>query len=135
MSIDSAVLYGEYTILMIGLIYGNLKYITCSFILVEFILLFTNLLIVIFIHSIPENYQCPECKSKEFIDYGETIECRHCGLELFKEFLNSEIDEENLLSADELDSIAESFQDELKDEKTRKKFRESIEKDQQDTLE
>jgi DNA-directed RNA polymerase subunit RPC12/RpoP len=96
---------------------------------VGFILLFTNLIIVIFIHNIPDNYRCPNCNSKEFVDYGETIECVHCGSEFFKKFLNSEIDEDNLLSNQELNALANVFHKELQNEEHRERFFKSLDKD------
>ena len=76
-------------------------------------------------------YQCPACKSKDVIEYDEHIECRECGLEFFIEFLNSEIDEENLLSKQELETITGAF-DEFEDKETRKKFLKDSKKDLSD---
>jgi len=101
------------------------------FILKGFILLVTTLLIVMFIHTLPADSRCPNCHSREFIEYEETIECTHCGLKFFKDFLGNEIDEENILSDQELEGIFDSFP-ELKDEKARERFLKSIEKDLED---
>ncbi|MFW9821184.1 MAG: hypothetical protein ACFFE5_16390, partial [Candidatus Thorarchaeota archaeon] len=66
----------------------------------------------------PSKFRCPNCQSTEYIDYGELIECSGCGFEFFKEFLYSEIDEENLMSDQDLEGFIESFQDDFKDEIT-----------------
>jgi len=72
--------------------------------------------------------QCPNCQSSDVIEYDEYIECLSCGLEFFKESIDSEIDEENLLSEQELKGFADAFE-ELKDDKKRKKFLKSLEED------
>ncbi len=79
----------------------------------------------------PSRIRCPNCNSEELIDYGDIIECIHCGYEFFKEFLNSEIDEENILSSQELEGFTKTFQDEFKTKKERKKFNKLIEKNRQ----
>jgi hypothetical protein len=90
---------------------------------------------MIFNPKMPSEFRCPNCHSNEFIDYGELIECRDCGFEFFKEFINSEIDEDNILSDQDLESLMESFKDEFKEEKTRKRFSKLIEKDLDDVQE
>jgi hypothetical protein len=82
--------------------------------------------------KMPSEIRCPNCHSGEFIDYGELVECSQCGYEFFKEFINSEIDEENILSDQELRSLSETFQDSFKEKKDRKKIIKSIDKDLQD---
>lgn len=109
--------------------------ITNTFKLVGFILLFTNLLIVMFISQIPSDFHCPNCGCGEFYDYGEIIECKNCRFEYFKEFLGSEIDKENLLSDHELEGLVDSFQDEFKDKKKSERFLKLIEKDLEDLQE
>ncbi|MFX0106155.1 MAG: hypothetical protein ACFE75_11775 [Candidatus Hodarchaeota archaeon] len=74
----------------------------------------------------PPQYQCPNCQSGDIIEYDDYIECLNCGLEFFKEFINGEVDEENLLSEQELKAFADSFE-ELKDDEKRKKFTKSLE--------
>ncbi len=73
-------------------------------------------------------YYCPACKSKNVIEYEEIIECPSCNLEFFKEGLG-EIADENKLSVQELNGITKAF-DDFEDETTRKKFVESLEKDE-----
>lgn len=72
--------------------------------------------------------QCPNCQSSDIIEYNEHIECLSCGLEFFKESIDREIDEENILSEQELKGFADTFE-ELKDDKKRKKFLKSLEED------
>ena len=76
----------------------------------------------------PSEFRCPACHSEDIIDHGELIECRGCGLEFFKEFIGSEINEENLLSEQELKAFTETF-DELKDDEKRKKVIKSLKDD------
>ncbi|MFW9972390.1 MAG: hypothetical protein ACFFDF_19555 [Candidatus Odinarchaeota archaeon] len=83
---------------------------------------------MISISQIPSDFRCPNCGCVEFIDYGEFIECKNCRLEYFKEFIGSEIDEENLLSDQDLEGLSDSFS-ELKDEKTRRRFLKSLKED------
>ncbi len=71
---------------------------------------------------------CPSCKSENILDHGNYIECHFCKLDFFKEYFNSDIDEENLLSIQELEGIADAF-DELKEKNQRKKFIKSLEDD------
>jgi hypothetical protein len=66
--------------------------------------------------------QCPVCRSTDIIEYDEYIECLDCGLEFFKEFIENEIDEENLLSEQELKGFADAFE-EFKNDDQRKKFK------------
>jgi hypothetical protein len=90
---------------------------------------------MIFNPKMPSEFRCPNCQSDEYIDYGELIECSHCGFEFFKEFLNSEIDEDNLLTDQDLEGFTESFQDDIKEEEKQKSFLKSIEDDIQDLQE
>jgi len=49
--------------------------------------------------------QCPNCHSTDIIEYDEYLECLDCGLEFFKEFTDSEIDEENFLCKKEFNFL------------------------------
>jgi hypothetical protein len=90
---------------------------------------------MIFHPKMPEEFRCPNCQSDEFIDYGELIECSQCGFEFFKEILDSDMEEENILSDQELEGLTEAFQDEFKDKKDRERFFKSIEDDLNDLQE
>ncbi|MFX0005458.1 MAG: hypothetical protein ACFFA7_06155 [Promethearchaeota archaeon] len=105
------------------------------FIFSVFILLVITYLLMIFHPKMPSEFRCPNCQSNEYIDYGELIECRDCGFEFFKEFLYSEIDEDNLMSDQDLEALADSFEDDFKDEMTQKKFLKSIDEDLKDIQE
>ncbi|MFW9972895.1 MAG: hypothetical protein ACFFDF_22100 [Candidatus Odinarchaeota archaeon] len=70
-------------------------------------------------------FRCPICNSDQFLDYGEYIECTQCGFEFFKEFLDSGIDEENVLTDQELKGFSKAFQD----EKDKRRFLKSIDDD------
>jgi len=83
---------------------------------------------MIFNPKMPSEYQCPSCHSKDTIDHGDFIECCRCGREFYKEFLDSDIDEENISSIQELHGFVDSFE-EFKDEKKRKKFLDSLDDD------
>jgi hypothetical protein len=87
---------------------------------------------MIFNPKMPSEFRCPNCQSNEYIDYGELIECSDCGFEFFKEFLHSEIDEENLLTDQDLEGFADTFQDDLKEEMTQKRILKSVEDDLKD---
>ena len=76
----------------------------------------------------PSKIHCPKCQSEDIIDYGDNFECSHCKSEFFKESLISEIDEEDLLSEQELEGFVDTF-DELKDKNKRKKFLDSLKDD------
>ena len=65
-------------------------------------------------------YHCPACKNEEIIESDKSIHCPHCKLDFEKEFLGV-IDDENILSQQELGGIIDAFDDEdkkkmLKDE-------------------
>ncbi|MFX0002935.1 MAG: hypothetical protein ACFFAA_03725 [Promethearchaeota archaeon] len=90
---------------------------------------------MIFNPKMPSEFRCPNCHSNEFIDYGDLVECIYCGFEFFKEFIDSEIDEDNILSDQDLNSLTESFKEEFKEEQTQKRFSKLIKKDLEDTEE
>ncbi|MFX0155081.1 MAG: hypothetical protein ACFE9Q_11190 [Candidatus Hodarchaeota archaeon] len=73
----------------------------------------------------PSDYQCPSCQSEEIIDHGDFIECSRCGGEFYKEFLNSNMDKENISPIQDLHGFIDSFE-EFKDEKKRKEFLNSL---------
>jgi len=79
----------------------------------------------------PSEYHCPRCKSEKVIVYDDHIECTQCGLRFFIKDIESDIDEENLLSEQEKKDIIDGF-DELKDEETRRKFLKSLDEDLKD---
>ncbi|MFX1315693.1 MAG: hypothetical protein ACFE9T_07505 [Promethearchaeota archaeon] len=58
----------------------------------------------------PAKFHCPRCKSKEILEYDTFIECKKCNLEFDKKFLGK-IDDENILSRQELKGFYESFDD------------------------
>jgi hypothetical protein len=72
-------------------------------------------------------YHCPACKSSDIIENEGTIHCPKCKLDFNKEHLGK-IDDENILSVQELGGFVDSF-DELKDEETRERFLRAIEED------
>jgi len=72
----------------------------------------------------PSEYYCPRCQSEKVIVYDDHIECTQCGLSFFTEDIESNIDEENLLSEQELKGFADAF-----DEEERKKIVKFLEDD------
>ncbi|MFX0034254.1 MAG: hypothetical protein ACFE9I_01275 [Candidatus Hermodarchaeota archaeon] len=76
----------------------------------------------------PSEYYCPRCQSDNIIEYDDYIECQECGRIFFKEDLDSDIEDEDILSEDELEGFMDAFE-ELKDKNTRKEFFRSLEKD------
>ena len=67
---------------------------------------------MIFNPEMPSELRCPVCHSEDIIEFDDYIHCLSCKLEFFTEFLGSDIDEENILSTQELKGFAESFSDE-----------------------
>ncbi|MFX1469938.1 MAG: hypothetical protein ACFFB8_14890 [Promethearchaeota archaeon] len=76
----------------------------------------------------PQKYHCPQCKSENIIEYEDFLECTQCGLTFFKETLDRNIDDEDVLAEEDLHEFVDTF-NELKDEKTRKRFFKSLKKD------
>ncbi len=76
----------------------------------------------------PKKYYCLQCKSENIMEYEDLLECTQCGLTFFKETLDSNIDEEDILAEEDLHEFVDAF-NELKDKKTRKRFFKSLEKD------
>lgn len=60
------------------------------------------------------DYYCPRCKSSGVEDWGEIIYCPQCDLEFDKEYLG-EIDDEDILSREELGAFGKTFEKESKD--------------------
>lgn len=77
---------------------------------------------------IPSEYYCPRCQSDNIIEYDDYIECQECGRIFFKEDLDEDIDDENILSEDELKALSDALR-ELKDEETYKRFFRSFDED------
>ena len=67
--------------------------------------------------SIPMNdeYYCPRCKSSDVEDWGEIIYCPHCDLEFDNEFIG-EIDDEDILSREELAAFSKTFENEFEND-------------------
>ena len=76
----------------------------------------------------PSKYRCPSCNSDNIIEYEKTIECPHCKRSWHKDFIDSDIEKDHILSDQELDAFLDAFE-ELKDEKERKRFLKSLEDD------
>jgi len=100
--------------ILILAICGITQTIRDNYILVVIVLLITNHTLLSLYHIMPSVNRCPACDSEDIIDYGDLIECGRCGLEFFKESIESDIDEENLLSEQELKAFAKAFDDEEK---------------------
>jgi len=76
----------------------------------------------------PSEYYCPNCKSENVIVYDDHIECNDCGMSFSREILDSDMDDESILSEQELKGFIDTF-DELKDEETRRRFLKSLDED------
>lgn len=61
------------------------------------------------------DYYCPRCKSSDVEDWGVLIYCPHCDLEFDKEFLGK-IDDEDILSREELGAFGKTFEKDFKDD-------------------
>ena len=72
----------------------------------------------------PSEYYCPRCQSEEVIVYDDHIECLQCGLDFSIETMESDIEEENILAEEELQGVADAF-----DEEERKKLKKMFEED------
>ncbi|UCC20830.1 MAG: hypothetical protein JSV62_06000 [Promethearchaeota archaeon] len=66
-------------------------------------------------------YHCPRCSSEDVLDKGEVIYCPQCNLHFAKDSLNSDIDDKNILSVEEMDEFLDLFED-LKDNKKVRHF-------------
>jgi DNA-directed RNA polymerase subunit RPC12/RpoP len=82
-----------------------------------------------FILKMNPKYRCPACHSEEILEFDEYIHCPNCNLEFFKEFIDSNISEENIFSEEALQAISNAFHDEFDDKKDQKKFLKSIDED------
>ncbi|MFX0077185.1 MAG: hypothetical protein ACFE96_17200 [Candidatus Hermodarchaeota archaeon] len=96
------------------------------------IVLFANLIIVIFIHLASSEYRCPNCYSNNIIDHGEYLVCDDCGFEFTKDSLWSDIQEENRLSREDLEGFVDAFEKDFRDDQNQKRLVSSINKDLED---
>ncbi|NVM35483.1 MAG: hypothetical protein HWN81_07795 [Candidatus Lokiarchaeota archaeon] len=55
-------------------------------------------------------FLCPRCKSEDILEFDDFISCNKCDLDFDKEFLGV-IDNENILSRQELKGIIDAFYD------------------------
>jgi hypothetical protein len=92
------------------------------------LLVITNLFMFFFV-NMPSEFRCPLCHSADIIDYEKIIECPHCGRRWHKEFISGNIDEEDILSDEELEGILHTFGDELKDPEKKRRFLDSLKED------
>lgn len=83
---------------------------------------------MIFTPKMPPEYRCPNCHSEDLVEHGDYITCQKCHLEFHKPILESDTDEEDILSEEELDGLIDVF-DEFKDDEKRKKFLDSLKDD------
>ncbi len=58
-------------------------------------------------------FHCPACKNEDIIEFTDHIHCPICNLDYDKEFLGV-MDDENMLSRQELGGIVNAFDDEDK---------------------
>ena len=56
-----------------------------------------------------KDFNCPRCKSENFINYFDTIECFKCKLEFYKKDLIDIKDESTILSIQEKKNIIATF--------------------------
>jgi len=56
-----------------------------------------------------KDFNCPRCKSKNVINYEDTIECVKCKLEFYKKDLIDIKDESTILSIQEKKNIIGTF--------------------------
>ncbi len=75
-------------------------------------------------------YYCPNCKSKEIIEYGNIVYCSECNLEYNKDSIGT-IKDSNVVSNQELNGFLDAF-DELKDPIKLKEFLRTIDEDLND---
>lgn len=68
-----------------------------------------------------KSYHCPACKNEEVIEFNDHIHCPHCKLDFNKRFLNV-IDDENVLSRQELGGVIDAFDDEDKKKLLKNEF-------------
>lgn len=60
-----------------------------------------------------KKYYCPRCKNEKIIDFNDFIHCPKCNLDFDKEFFDV-VDDENMLSRQELGGFIDAFNDEKK---------------------
>ncbi len=75
---------------------------------------------MIFMKNINTEYYCPRCQSRDVIDYGDYIHCLNCELDFNKELIG-QIDDEDILSRQELGGFTKAFEDDFERPKKRKK--------------
>lgn len=80
-----------------------------------------------FMGNMQSSYCCPRCQSRIVLEYDDVIECLDCSLTFTKDILE-EVDDEHVLSQEELGRFLDAFE-ELKDEKKRRNFLKSLDKD------
>jgi len=72
-------------------------------------------------------YYCPKCKSKEIMEFGNSVYCSECDLEFSKDFIGK-IEDSNVLSNQELNGVLDAFE-EFKDPDKLNEFLKSVEED------
>ncbi len=77
-----------------------------------------------FTFRMPSEYYCPRCQSEEVIVYEDHIECLQCGLNFSIEALESDIANENITAEEELQGVADAF-----DEEERKRLEKLLKED------
>ena len=76
---------------------------------------------MIFMKDVNTDYYCPRCQSRDIIDYGDFIHCFDCDLDFNKELIGK-IDDEEILSRQELAGFTEALQNDFKHPKERKEY-------------
>ncbi|MFX1365894.1 MAG: hypothetical protein ACFFCE_17420 [Promethearchaeota archaeon] len=95
-----------------------------SFIYLVSIILISIQLCTFFSLKMPSEFYCPRCKSEEYIEYEDHIECLQCGMEFSKESLEMDIDIEDIAAEEELQGFFDGF-----DEEERKKLEKILKED------
>lgn len=89
-----------------------LSIINNNFIFSVSILIITIQLCVFFNPRMPSEYYCPRCQSEDVIVYDDHIECTNCELTFSIESIESDIDDEDILAEEELQGVADAFNEE-----------------------
>jgi hypothetical protein len=96
------------------------------------IILFTTYLFVYFYPDMTSGYYCPQCKSSKILVHNDHIECLECNLRFSIEDLESDIEDEDLISEEGKAGYLDAFKDDFRDGEAMRDFVDSLSEDMLD---